>query len=544
MLLNRVLFCKILIYSFFITLPAQPDPKYRPFDWVIYRASGPINAISEGYTFVYIGTNEGGIYRYHLFSNEFNDPITKAQGLKSNTITGIHFDRNTGIIWVAVPGHLQYTYTREGDWRDIKFSELGLHKTDVIRRIGSSENYVWAQANSIYVKVDRSSGVLAGLYPFPDELNIQWSSGPYRDQHDLKEIIDNYTVMAGWMLSGDRFIDQYGRYLDITTGLKGFHGDIWMGSSDGTFFQAKTTMETFFPSSFGIRGVDVGALHYQKPDLWIGSADYSVGRGVTRLNPSTLQVDHFDFDITVNMNPTDIFSILDLEDELWIGGNNVVLLYDKDDNYWRTLGVDRGIPEGNINSIAGDTTFVWVGSSQGLRQINRKSRIEEVMGIESLFFNHPVNDLHLNEYGLWIGTRTGIYLYDPKNPQVVNGNSIGISYLDFPLSQVTAIQEDNSALYIAANIGIVKFDLRERVWELVISAIQYKAHEVRAMSIGRNHCFIGTNMGFFRINLKTGLIREYNYPFIGNINSMILMGNTLWLGASEGLIRFKWKKDL
>ena len=244
------------------------------------------------------------------------------------------------------------------------------------------------------------------------------------------------------------------------------------------------------------------------------------------------------------MNPTDIFSILDLDDELWIGGNNVVLLYDKDDNYWRTLGIDRGIPEGNINSIAGDTTFVWVGSSQGLRQINRKSRIEEVMGIESLFFNHPVNALHLNEFGLWIGTRTGIYLYDPKNPQVVNGNSIGISYLDFPLSQVTAIQEDNGALYIAANIGIVKFDLREHVWELVISAIQYKAHEVRAMSIGRNHCFIGTNVGFFRINFKTGLIREYNYPFIGNINSMILMGNTLWLGSSEGLIRFKWKKDL
>ena len=545
MLRKRIFFYKIIFYFFLNTLSAQPDPKYRPFDWVIYRASGSINAISEGYTFVYIGTNEGGIYRYHLYSNEFNDPITKAQGLKSNTVTGIHFDHSTGIIWAAAPGYIQYSYTREGDWRNIKFSELGLHKTDVIRRIGSSDNYVWAQANSIYVKMDRSSGVLAGLYPFPDELKIKWSSGPFQNQHDLKEIISEYTVMSGWLLTGDRFIDQYGRYLDITTGLVGFHGDIWVGSSDGTFFQGKTTMETFFPSSFGIRGVDVGALYYHELDLWIGSADYSVGRGVTRLDPNTLQVDHFDFDVTVNMNPTDISSILDLDDELWVGGNSVVLLYDKDDNYWRTLGIDRGVPEGNINAIAGDTSFVWVGSSQGgLRQIRRKSRMEEVMGIESLFYNHPVYALYLNEFGLWIGTRTGIYLYDPNNPQVVNGSSIGISYLDFPLSQVTAIREDNGVLYVAANLGIVKFDLRERVWELAISAIQYKAHPVTAIVVERNFCFIGTKMGFFRINLKTGLIREYNYPFIGNINSMILMGNTLWLGSSEGLIRFKWKKDL
>ena len=66
----------------------------------------------------------------------------------------------------------------------------------MIRRLGSSDNYVWAQANSIFVKMDRSSGVLAGLYPIPDELNIQWSSGPYQNQPDLKEIFSKYTVMS------------------------------------------------------------------------------------------------------------------------------------------------------------------------------------------------------------------------------------------------------------------------------------------------------------------------------------------------------------
>ena len=38
------------------------------------------------------------------------------------------------------------------------------------------------------------------------------------------------------------------------------------------------------------------------------------------------------------------------------------------------------------------------------------------MGFEYLFYNHPINDLELNKYGVWIASRTGIYIYDKDNP--------------------------------------------------------------------------------------------------------------------------------
>jgi len=47
-----------------------------------------------------------------------------------------------------------------------------------------------------------------------------------------------------------------------------------------------------------------------------------------------------------------------------------------------------------------------------------------------------------------------------------------------------------------------------------------------------------------RINKKTGFTREYSFPFIGQVNAMNLDGKTLWLGSSQGLVKFKWKRDL
>ena len=58
------------------------------------------------------------------------------------------------------------------------------------------------------------------------------------------------------------------------------------------------------------------------------------------------------------------------------------------------------------------------------------------------------------------------------------------------------------------------------------------------------HLFLGTDNGLLRINKRTGLIKDYLFPFIGQINEIALEDNVVWLGTSTGLIKFKWKRDL
>ena len=88
------------------------------------------------------------------------------------------------------------------------------------------------------------------------------------------------------------------------------------------------------------------------------------------------------------------------DNNLWLGGNGVVLVFDREENYWRTLGEDRGIPKSDITSMVGDSNYIWIGSYYGIRQIDRSTKREEKMGFEYLFYNHPVNDLEINKYGI------------------------------------------------------------------------------------------------------------------------------------------------
>ena len=532
-------------FLFFISLClSQPSAKYRPFDWLLFKEPGRINSISEGYEFLYIGTSHGGIYRYNLYGNQYDFPITTAQGLDNNNISSVHFDHSTGIIWASSYGALQYSYTREGDWRIIDLVDIGLRNNDRIVQLGNSKNYIWAKASAVYVKLDKSSGVLAGIYPMPDEINIVWSSGKYNEQPEIASVLNNYALMSGWMTSGSKLIDGYGRYIDITSGLIGKHNDVWIGTSDGTLFQGNKTMEAMFPTEFGIRGSNINALFPNDEELWIGSKGYDIGRGVTKLNTRTFQTDHFDFDVTVNMNLTEIHSFYDFDNVLWVGGNSAILVFDKSENYWRTLGEERGVPNTDITSMVGDSNFVWIGSYRGIRQINRKTKREEPMGFEYLFYNHPVNDLFLNDYGVWIASRTGIYLYDKNNPQIMNALSIGDSYLDFPVSRVTSVFQQNNLVYFATNIGIIVFDTEEKFWDMAIPTSDYKGLDVNDILLLGKFCFIATDRGMFRINLKSKGVREYNFDFIGSVNTIENIGKYIWMGTSKGLIRFKWRKDL
>ena len=98
----------------------------------------------------------------------------------------MHFDKKTGFCGQQ---HLN-TYSTRFQEREIgtpiSLSSLGLSRFDVVSRIGSTESFIWLQARSSFVKLDNSSGTLVGIFSRPDEQKIQWSSGPYVGQIQLR----------------------------------------------------------------------------------------------------------------------------------------------------------------------------------------------------------------------------------------------------------------------------------------------------------------------------------------------------------------------
>lgn len=524
-------------------LSGQPDSRFRPFDWVLYRGSGSINSISEGYSHAYIGTQSGGVMRYNLYGNDFVEPITTAQGLEENEVTAVHFDHKTGILWATTLKHIQYSYSKEGDWFSIPLKQLGMFRNDKIQRIGSSERFIWLQAQSTYLKLDHSSGTLVGIFPYPDELDLEWSSGPHRSGKDHHEIFMNYSVMGGWILTGDHFIDPLGRNVGITTAFVGNHGNVWAGGEDGTVFHASTTMESFYPLVPGPQNLDVNELYFDGEILWIGSYNYRSSKGISWVNPHTGESDYYEFASSVNMKPMPVYSIHVSGTELWAGGEDEMLIYDMEKDYWRTISEEQGVPQGKIWDMVGDSIFIWTASSSGLNRIERSTRRESTIGIEHLFSHNQVYDVEEIENEIWIGSRSGLYVFSKDNPQIKRAVDLGRK--DFPelMIRITSIKEFDGDIFVAGEMGIAKFDIADREWKLIFPSVVYHAKTVYSMVVNQKYIFLGVEDGLYRINKKTGFVKEYTFPFIGQVNGIVLDGKSLWLGSTNGLIKFKWKRD-
>ena len=538
-------FFKIIFIVFICsTAASQPDSRFRPFDWILYKGSGSITSITEGFNFAYIGTELGGLKRFNLFGDYFDDPITTAQGLKSNHITATYFDKKTGLIWVATPKYIQYSFSREGDWFTYELNSLGLSNSDQIKRIGSSNKYIWLQARSSYVKLDQLSGMLIGIYATPDELSVKWGSEGYNNKSNLNNILLDYHILEDWVFNGNRLINGMGKTLAITTGFIGNQGKVYIGTDDGTLFYGTTTMEIFSPISSSIINTDINTIFDDGEYFWIGSQDYITSRGISKLNMHTKISQIYSFDETINMTPTPIYSLYSTDSQLWAGGNSLILYFDFRKNYWRTIGEERGVPGGKIWDLDVASKHVWVGSSMGLSRIECSTQSYDPSGIESFFHQIPVYDIEFIEEDIWIGARSGLFIYSDKNPQLVSALDYGSKKFPEQFYYITAIEKFNRLVYVAGDMGIVKLDLDEKEWNIVCNPALYQNKIIYSLAANDKYLFLGTDSGLLRINNRTGLIKDYLFSFIGQVNEIILQRNIIWLGTNNGLIRFKWKKDL
>ena len=539
-LFNHLLIITSLSYAF-----PQPLKSFRPFDWVLYKASGSITSFTEGYTYVYVGTNLGGIKRFNIYGNYFDNPISTAQGLENNVINAVHFDKKTGFLWAATPDHIQYSFSREGDWFSKTFRDIGLSKYDKITQIGSTDRYVWLKARSSYVKLDHSSGILVGMYPVPDELNILWSSGKYNKNHQFNDDFTNFVVLDGWMLNGDELIDPIGNRKKITTVFFTQYGNVFLGSEDGVVFFGSKTMETFTPIIPDIINDDVLSLYQDDYYLWIGSQNYLSSKGISKLDVKSLESFSFSFEETINMQPSSIYSLVSVNDEVWAGGEGIILYHNEGKNFWKTLDQSRGIPDGIIWDMCISNRYLWIGSSRGLKRLEIATHTIDLIGIEQYFNNTQVYSIENINNDIWIGSKSGLYIYSVNDPKIINAFSFQKKEeLVNNLFNFTIIQENDNQVYVAGDMGIAKFDNNLKQWELVSSSVLYNHNMINSMSINENYLFLGTTKGLSRINKRTGLIKNYNYPFIGQVNDLILDGNTLWIGSVNGLIKFKWRRDL
>jgi ligand-binding sensor domain-containing protein len=458
----------------------------------------------------------------------------------------VHFDQNTGMLWAASENFIDYSYNAEGNWFHIDLDDTGLHDEALIQQIGSSNNYIWINAGSTFLKLDKVSGIVMGLLPLPDEDDVIWSSKRERIL-EIPNTLKNYVVIDGWIMNNNQFIDPFGEIVEPTTFYFGKNSDVYIGMEDGTIFISDVQMETFYPFSFGLNNSDVAAFT-KSDDLWITGHNSFNTRGITRYNIRQNYFRHIDFENSINFRSQPFYSILETEKEVWFGGNSAISIYNKKKDFWREITEANGIPNGRITSMAEDSSAIWVGTTRGLVKVSMINKRTEQINLERLLRMRKINDLKIVGDNLWIATDSYLLIYDQKNNLLIDfkgfGNTKDIEERKNIFTKFTDIFQNGDEIYISTPVGILKYNIKDEDWNVVVEPSAYEGSKVNNLVIAKGYCFIGIDDGIWQINIENGYSQLYDYPFIGSVQDMYIQGDTLLIGSDKGLIRYLWKKYL
>jgi ligand-binding sensor domain-containing protein len=532
----------IIVYLLFSNILAQPNLRFHPFDWVQYRYTGKVNSITFGDRYAYIGTQSGGVLRFNMYSDRFEEPITQAQGLRNNTITAVHRASN-GVLWVATPSGVEHSFDEEGNWQFTDRNELGLFIGQSVERIGESENYIWFDTGNLVHQIDPITGVQVGVMPNPDEA-VKWSSGVLIFNQDFSNLLIDFSFMDGWMTDLQSLIHPDGYKMSITTILEHPFYGLWIGTEDGTFFRGDNTMKSFRPFKFGLAGNDIQAIEGED-SFWLGGRIGHLQSGITYFDYDRNIADQYLFREIVNLDESSIFSVLELKSEVLFGGEDALLVYNKKKDNWRTYSINAGGRKSRVKAMVIVDDYVWIGTPNGLSIINQKDKKSVPTKVEKFFRNIFVNDLAYRNGQVWIATEIGLFIYNIKKDVIWNYKTYGYKKAEvlFPLidSGFTALAQDTTQILVANRTGVLSFNFRNREWFNVIDPSIFGGLKIITMVLHGNFVFMATANGLVQYDMKKNLLDIFNYSFIGQVNDLYIRDRKIWLGTTEGLISYRFK---
>lgn len=536
---------KIFYILFFGILLSQPDPQFGPFDWVLYTRHGSINSISEGYNYAYFATENGGLLRYNLYSDRFDEPITSAQGLSENQLTAVYFDKSTGILWTASNNYINYSFSAAGDWNIIKYSDLGLRRSEKIQMIGASSNYIWLYAVNSYVKIDKVSGVSFGIYPSPDEQDIDWSSN-IMIGNLIPDEFQNYDAMEGWLISYAHFIDPYGKWIDLSSYYYGQNKNIFIGLEDGTIFIGETTNEQIYPYEISLNQSIINKMS-DGTSMWlVGDSQNNVG--VTQYYTENEEFYNVDYENEINFNPGSYYSIVETKNEVWIGSSSKISIYNKKKDFWREIGEEHGLPNAIIIDMVEDETSIWVGTDRGLYEISKHNKYVVENDLKNKLRLEKINSLELVDGKIWIATVRNLFLFDKENNTLSNFKNIG--RIDNMKNRISSfvnfsdISHSGRNIYFSTNNGVITYNLDRESWNIAVEPSLYGGSNIYTLVVEDGYCFLGTDSGLWQLDMRGGYSRLFDYNFIGRVNDLLIEEDRLYIGSTSGFIKYLWKKIL
>lgn len=516
---------------------------------------------------VLVGTSDG-LNLYDEEHDKFERILSKSNDLSSQHIYSLAEDKNKNI-WIA---------TNEGiDKFDVK------NKT--IKRFKAGDDKYSISEKSVYViKSDKKGYIWAGT--IKEGLNkidintdeVKQYKNDYNNEKSLpgnyvKDILrdskDNLWIatdsgIAKYNDETEEFTTYKNKIYDRTSLvddevfsiLEDDSGLIWVGTYAGiSIFDPNTEISHYKKDPFDENTLSDNSIHgiYQDGDglIWVGTNS----KGANIIDRENDKVYHINkTSKEYRISDDNINDIVGFDNKIFIGTKNGLNEIDKKAKSVKIYTTDDGIPNNYITALFLDSkNYLWIGTTSGVSILDTNTN--QIIDITETLIKNNIEDTYIkviyedSKGNYWIGSFIdgGLTKIDANKKIIKNYRNVREDKTSISSNNIRSIVEDNEGnLYIGTSYGINKLNLSNETFERYTEKDGLSNNTVYGVLIDNyNNLWASTNSGISKLNIDTMTFEIFNVidGFQGNeFNGRAYYRNDegeLFFGGINGLNIFK-----
>lgn len=458
---------------------------------------------------------------------------------RSQTVTYADFTRINHI--ASSMSHVYFATTDgiirfnklEGRWEQPLTGSEGIDHQDI--------NRIWVDHfdEKLYAKGS------TGLYEF-DSLFNRWFP-----VDEIPPLDNNYVHInppqimyppAGFNFSAEGYlIDLYGRNFYISDIIDDRSGNLWIGTWGLGSATAGSTSHILELLSYGLIQNQVNTIYNDNGILWISGAAYSSFRsGITLFDPDNNKFSYLESGMRHDFPVVDINCIEGDDKYVFIGTSLGLLFLNRETkDIEQTITSRTGLPDDNVLSLKAVGDSIFVGTAGGLSLITQESDSIRYLKPQQ-FLNTEIYDFETTDSTIWIGSGVGAF-------QLRFGSGKLQRFQDphmIIFSRVYDIERCGNDIWFASDDGIVRLNLISGETQPLVSIS--RSLKRRPLAVNEEIAAVASEAGMTLYFLK-----DKDHPHerefttddglpSGNIYSLFMDGDFIWIGTDRGLTRFLW----
>jgi signal transduction histidine kinase/ligand-binding sensor domain-containing protein len=552
--------------------------RYNGYDFKIYKHdeksknSLPSNSIQkikeDNNSNLWILTNYG-ISKMNIETEIITnyEDFKMKDSLKKNAVNDILVTKDGDVLLATCEGIKTYD-KKEQKFKNITYGDKTIGDEYIYSLVQDDKGNIWVSTQNGINKISKDNKQIELFYNYKD---LDVKDVVYKIYADTDGSVWCATYNSGLVkIDNNKNIKTYKSEKGykslpsdfVTSILRDDYGTLWIGTNNGLakYNEENDDFEVYKSKQYDNNTLlDDDILTIEKGysnSIWIGT--YS---GISLFHPDD-KFYNYSHDILDNnsISSNKIKSVYEDEDGfIWVATNKKYIdIIDKKNNYIHHINEFENIrlTDKSVNYITGKDDLVYIGTVQGLIEVNIKTNKSKVYTRENGLSSSNITNLLLDSKGyLWIAGENGINLLNSKDSTIINlGDLIDKNVLgDNKVGEIFEDSKGNYYIGYSTYGGLVKIDPSKNK----VKAYKYNRENKDSISSSSISSIDEDNNGYLWIGTRNGLnkLDKFSDKFTkydskqglinNNIDGVLLDGNNQpWVISNRGISILNTQREI